>query len=113
MAWLADFDDMNSLLARCQRAQTQLAAALGDRFEFKSVSGRQGDFGDLEGFEFNSRQCGGFLHLWSAGNCEFHLVDYVRGVEVIPVTLRMVATADDVDEVLGVLSLATANVVAS
>jgi hypothetical protein len=104
---------MNSLLARRQRAQTQLAAALDHQFEFKSVSGRQGDFGDLEGFEFNSRQCGGFLHLWGDGSCEFHLVDYVRSIEVIPVTLRMVTTADDVDEVLAAIRHAAANLIAS
>ncbi len=104
---------MNSLLARCQLAQAQLVATLGDQFEFKNVSGRQGDFGDLEGFEFNSERCGGFLHLWSSGNCEFHLVDYVRGVEVIPITLRMIVTAADADEVLSLLGHTALHLVAS
>lgn len=104
---------MNSLLGQCQRTQAQLAAALGDQFEFKMVSGRQGDFGDLEGFEFNSQRCGGFLHLWSSGNYEFHLVDYIRGVEVIPVTLRLVATAAGADEVLSLLGQAAGNLMAT
>jgi hypothetical protein len=77
------------------------------------VSGRQGDFGDLEGFEFNSERCGGFLYLWSSGNCEFHLVDYVRSVEVIPITQRMIATADDADELLSGLGRAAVHLVTS
>lgn len=104
---------MNSLLARSQRAQVQLAATLGDQFEFKKVSGRQGDFGDLEGFEFNSERCGGFLYLWSSGNCEFHLVDYVRSVEVIPITQRMIATDADAHEVLSMLEQTAARLTAS
>lgn len=104
---------MNSLLARCRRAQAHLAATLGERFEFKNVSGKQGDFGDLEGFEFNSEQCGGFLYLWSSGYCEFHLVDYVRSIEVIPITLRVIATAEDADEVLSVLGQAAVHLNAS
>jgi hypothetical protein len=104
---------MNSLLARCQRAQVQLAAILGDQFEFKQVSGQRGDFGDLEGFAFNSERCGGFLYLWSSGNCEFHLVDYVRSVEVIPITQRMIATAADADEVLRLLGQTAVQLVAS
>lgn len=104
---------MNSLLAQCQRAQVQLAAALGDQFQFKKVSARHGDFGDLEGFEFNSERCGGFVHLWSSGACEIHLVDYVRSVEVIPITLRLIATDADADEVLGVLGQTAAHLVAS
>lgn len=103
---------MISLRAQCQRAQAQLAATLGDRFEFRSVSGRQCGFGDLEGFEFNAEQCGGFLHLWSNGNCEFHLVDFVRSIEVIPITQRTIATAGDADEVLSVLSRTAVHLVA-
>ena len=104
---------MNSLLARRQRAQCQLVAILGNRFQFKAISGKQGDFGDLEGFEFNSERCGGFFHLWSSGTCEVHLVDYVRGVEVIPITHRPLVTTADADEVLSALGQAAANLVAS
>lgn len=104
---------MNSLLARCQHAQVQLTATLGDQFEFKMVSGRQGDFGDLEGFEFNSERCGGFLYLWSSGNCEFHLVDFVRSVEVIPITQRMIATTADADEVLSLLGQTAVHLISS
>jgi hypothetical protein len=104
---------MNSLLARCQRAQAELAATLGNQYQFKQVSARHGDFGDLEGFEFNADRCGGFLYLWSSGNCEFHLVDYVRGVEVIPITLRMIATTADADEIVGLLGKAAVNLVTS
>jgi hypothetical protein len=58
-----EFEAMNSLLARCQRVQVQLADLLGNQFEFRMVSGQQGDFDELEGFEFNSERCGGFFHL--------------------------------------------------
>ena len=104
---------MNSLLARRQRAQDRLAAILGNRFQFRAVSGQQGDFGDLEGFEFNSERCGGFVHLWSDGACEYHLVDYVRGVEIIPITYRPLVTLGDDDEMLSVLGQAAADLVAS
>lgn len=104
---------MNSLLARRQRAQDQLAATLGNRFQFKAFSGQQGDFGDLEGFEFNSERCGGFVHLWSNGTCEYHLVDYVRGVEIIPITHHPLVTIADDDEVLSLLGQAVVNLVAS
>lgn len=103
---------MNSLLARCQRVQVQLAATIGDQFEFRQVSGRRGDFGDLEGFEFNSERCGGFLYLWSSGNCEFHLVDYAHSVEVIPITQRTIATTADADEVLSLLGQTALQLVA-
>ena len=103
---------MNDLLALSERAQAQLAAVIGDQFQFKKISGRRGDFGDLEGFEFNAERCGGFLHLWSDGNCEFHLVDYLRSVEVIPITLRKIATAADADEILGTLSQTASHLVA-
>ncbi len=103
---------MDDLLALSERAQAQLAAALSDRFQFKKISGRRGDFGDLEGFEFNAERCGGFLYFWSDGNCEFQLVDYVRSVEVIPFTRRMIATAADADEILGKLGQAALHLVA-
>jgi len=104
---------MNSLLAQCLRAQVQLAATLGDQFQLKKVSAQHGDFGDLEGFEFNSERCGGFFHLWSSGACEFHLVDYLRSVEVIPIRLRLLATDADADEIVGVLGQTAAHLVAS
>jgi len=104
---------MNPLLARCQRAQAHLADILGGQFQYKVVSGQRGDFGDLEGFEFNSERCGGFLHLWSNGNCEYHLVDYIRSFEVIPITLRPLVTAADVDEVLEMLGQTAVQLVAS
>ena len=104
---------MNSLLARCRRAQVQLAEIVGDAFQFKTVSAQQGDFGDLEGFEFNSQRCGGFFYLWSEGSCEFHLVDYILGIEVIPITLRPLVNDADADDALSMLGRAAVHLVAS
>jgi len=89
------------------------AVTLGDEFQIKGVSGSHGDFGDLEGVEFNSERCGGFLYLWSCGTCKFHLVDYVRSVEVIPITQRLLAAAADTGDVLGMLGQTVVRLAAS
>jgi hypothetical protein len=50
-----------------------------DGFEVKYEVFTDGDFGDLERMEFNSKEIGGSVRLWSSGVLEIDLVDYVSG----------------------------------
>jgi hypothetical protein len=65
---------------------------LGSEFEYKSVSAKQGDFGDLEGVQFDSDHCGGLLYFWSSGSIQCHLYDYKLDVEVILNSLEPMGT---------------------
>jgi hypothetical protein len=84
-------------------AQQQMEAALGPKFEFTAVSAEQGDFGDLEGIQFDSDHCGGFLYFWSSGSMQFHLFDYQSDTEVVPNTLESVDTREMVQEFVNFL----------
>jgi len=89
---------MTSYIDKSAWARQHLSRLLGDGFCIESVPGGAGDFGNLDGFEFNSDRFGGYLYFWSSGNIEFHLVDYESGNEVVPITLvgptEYVATED-------------------
>ena len=78
---------MTSYTDRSAWAKEHLSRLLGDGFEIESVPSGVGDFGSLDGFQFNSDRFGGFVYFWSSGNIEFHLVDYESGNEVVPITL--------------------------
>ena len=80
-----------------------MEAALGPKFEFKAISAEQGDFGDLEGIQFDSDHCGGFLYFWSSGSMQFHLFDYQSDTEVVPNTLESVDTDEMVQEFMNFL----------
>ena len=67
-------------------ARRYISLLLGDGFEIESVPAGSGDFGDLDGFQFNSDQFGGFLYFWSSGMIEYHLVNYKSGIEIVPIT---------------------------
>ena len=43
----------------------------------------KGDFGSLDQIEFNSEGKGGNIDFWSSGWVGIHLVDYVKGDELI------------------------------
>jgi hypothetical protein len=78
---------MTSYIDKSAWARQHLSRLLGEEFEIESVPAGVGDFGNLDGFQFNSDKFGGFVYFWSSGNIEFHLVDYERGNEVVPITL--------------------------
>ncbi|RYZ19921.1 MAG: hypothetical protein EOO16_18470 [Chitinophagaceae bacterium] len=78
---------MTSHADRSAWARQHLTLLLGERFEIESVPIGSGDFGELDGFQFNSSEFGGFLYFWSSGVIEYHLVDYKSGVEIVPITL--------------------------
>ncbi len=94
---------MASFRTRSKSAQQQMEAAFGPKFEFKAVSAEQGDFGDLEGIQFDSDHCGGFLYFWSSGYIQFHLFNYQSDIEVVPNTLQSVDTGEMVQEYVNFL----------
>ena len=81
-------------------------------FEIKRVSASNGDFGALEGIQFDSIKCGGFLYFWSTGMIEYHLVDYEKGEEVMPISAQIVEKKETAQEYVGVLFGAIKAVVA-
>ncbi len=47
-----------------------------------------GDLGDLNQVEFNSAENGGEIDFWSSGWLYVHLVDYIKGVELLNVKIE-------------------------
>lgn len=85
-----------SFSERSNLALRYLESTLGSKFEYKSVSAKQGDFGDLEGVQFDSDHCGGFLYFWSSGSIQYHLYDYRLDSEVILNTLDPMGTDEEI-----------------
>jgi len=85
---------------RAEWARCHFVSLLGKEFEVKSIAAENGDFGDLDGFEFNSEIYGGFLYFWSSAILEYHLVNYKTGMEVIPITVKGIETEDSTEEIL-------------
>lgn len=81
---------------RSNWAKDILLPVLSDQCEIKLVTGEKGDFGDLDGFQFDSERFGGFLYFWSSGMVEYHLVNYKDGIEILPITSKVI----EVDEPL-------------
>jgi len=48
----------------------------------------EGDFGSLNQVEFNTEKQGGEIDFWSSGWLGVHLVDYIKGEELINVFLQ-------------------------
>lgn len=92
---------MTSYIDKSTWARKHLSHLLGDEFEIDSVPAGVGDFGDLDGFQFNSDKFGGFLYFWSTGVIEFHLVDYESGNEVVPITLVQSVEYEDTGAAIG------------
>lgn len=57
-------------------------------FEIKYKFFEKGDFGDLNQVEFNSKEKGGEIDFWSTGWLGIHLVDYIKGEELLNVFLE-------------------------
>ena len=57
-------------------------------FEIKYKFFEKGDFGALNQVEFNSKEKGGEIDFWSTGWLGVHLVDYVKGEELLNVFLE-------------------------
>lgn len=47
-----------------------------DKYKFKYLSEKDGDFGDLEGVQIESEQIAGHIYFWSSGFYNFHLFDF-------------------------------------
>ena len=58
------------------------------RFEIKYKFFEEGDFGELNQVEFNSKEKGGEIDFWSTGWLGIHLVDYIKGDELLNVFLE-------------------------
>lgn len=58
-----------------------------DGFEVKYKVFADGDFGDLERIDFNSKEIGGSVRLWSSGVLEIDLVDYISGESLMNILL--------------------------
>lgn len=59
-----------------------------NNFEIKYKFFEKGDFGDLNQIEFNSKEKGGEIDFWSTGWVSIHLVDYIKGKELLNVFLE-------------------------
>jgi hypothetical protein len=94
---------MISIDERMERARAVFLSQFGNAFEVKEVSASGGDLGDLRGMQFDSDQCGGYLHFWSSGSIEFHFVDYELGDEVLPITIRNELTEAGAEAVVSML----------
>jgi len=57
-------------------------------YEIKYKFFEKGDFGLLHQVEFNSDKRGGEIDFWSTGWLSVHLVDYIKGEELINVFLK-------------------------
>lgn len=49
---------------------------------------KNGDFGDLNQVEFNSKDKGGEIDFWSSGSLNIHFVNYITGQVLINVFLE-------------------------
>ena len=87
---------MTSFSERSDLALRYFESTLGSEFEYKGISAKQGDFGDLEGVDFDSDHCGGFIYFWSSGSIQYHLYDYKLDVEVILNTLEPMGTDEEI-----------------
>jgi len=92
-----------SFSERSKLALRYLESTLGSRFEYKSISAKQGDFGDLEGVQFDSDYCGGFLYFWSSGSIQYHLYDYKLDAEVILNTLEPIGSDEAIQMLMNSL----------
>jgi hypothetical protein len=52
-------------------------------YEIEHKKFLNGDFGDLERFEFNNAELGGGVDFWSSGWLGIHLVDYATEEELM------------------------------
>jgi hypothetical protein len=57
-------------------------------YEIIYKSFERGDFGSLNQVEFNSEKQGGEIDFWSTGWLGIHLVDYIKGEEILNVFLE-------------------------
>ena len=57
-------------------------------FEIKYKFFEKGDFGKLNQIEFNSKETGGEIDFWSTGWLGIHLVDYIKGDELLNIFLE-------------------------
>ncbi|WP_177730462.1 hypothetical protein [Flavobacterium inviolabile] len=57
-------------------------------YEIKYKFFEKGDFGSLNQVEFNAEKLGGEIDFWSTGWLGVHLVDYIKGKELLNVFLE-------------------------
>lgn len=57
-------------------------------FEIQYKFFEKGDFGELNQIEFNSKEKGGEIDFWSTGWLSIHLVDYIKGDELLNIFLE-------------------------
>lgn len=90
-------------------ARRRISDAFGAHGEFKLLHEDDGDFGSLDGLQFDCERCGGFLYIWSRGRVEFHLVDYQQGREVLPLTANDGHSVVQISEIVDSLIAAIGN----
>jgi len=59
-----------------------------NEYEIKYKFFDKGDFGSLNQVEFNSTEKGGEIDFWNTGWLGIHLVDYVKGQELLNVFIE-------------------------
>ena len=77
-----------------------------NKYEVKYISELNGDLGSIEGIDFDSQQCGGYLYFWSTGYVSFIFYDYCKDEEIIKDTLIESSNIDEVEENLKELFVA-------
>ena len=65
-------------------------------YEIMDISESDGDFGPLEGIQFNSPKQGGYIYFWGNGLLDFHMVNYQSMEEIIPTTMVEANTLQDI-----------------
>lgn len=58
------------------------------KYEVEYSSFEEGDLGFLDRVEFNCEQMGGGIDFWISGYISIHLVDYLKGEELMNIILE-------------------------
>lgn len=91
---------MTKYEVRSEWVKNYFQTTFGNKIELKLVHAKDGDLGDLDGFQFDAPNFGGFIYFWSSDVVEYHLVNYQSGIEVIPITVRDIEPDENIADVL-------------
>ena len=67
-------------------------------YEIKEISESDGDFGSLEGIQFDNSAKGGYIYFWEKGLMDFHLFEYRTNEEIVPTTMVEAKTLQDIQK---------------
>ena len=68
--------------------KTEIIPLISKKFSLTYSTFKNGDFGNLERIEFESKGMAGFIDFWCQGWLNIHLVDFESGYELLNVLLR-------------------------